>query len=62
MTKPGDRIILIHMPNDPDPIPAGETGTVTDVVKGVFDQVQVDWDSGRTLCLIPGVDDWEVLL
>ena len=31
--KPGDRIRLVAMPNDPDPIPIGATGTVTDARK-----------------------------
>jgi hypothetical protein len=29
--KPGDRIRLIHMPDDPDPIKTGAMGTVTAV-------------------------------
>lgn len=31
MPKVGDRIRLIEMPHDPDPIPPGSTGTVTRV-------------------------------
>ena len=29
--KVGDRIELVAMPNDPDPIPSGSKGTVTNV-------------------------------
>lgn len=59
--KPGDRVRLIHMPSDPDPINPGATGTVVAVVGGDFPQVQVDWDDGRSLALLPGVDDFEVI-
>jgi hypothetical protein len=50
--KKGDRIRLISMPQDPDPIPVGSLGTVA----GVHDhrdwiQVEVDWDNGRKLML-----------
>ena len=49
---PGDRIRLISMADDPDPIPVGATG----IVAGVYPhhgwtQVDVDWDSGRSLML-----------
>ncbi len=57
----GDRVKMIHMPDDPDPIPAGSTGTVTGVTAGPLGQVTVDWDSGRSLSLVPGVDRFEVI-
>jgi len=57
----GSRIKLWDMPNDPAPITAGSKGTVTNIVGGLIPQVQVDWDSGRNLCLIPGTDVWEAL-
>ena len=60
-TRPGDRIRLLAMPDDPDPIPAGATGTVLAVTTGRFAQVDVSWDSGRTLSLVPGVDRFEVI-
>ena len=60
-TRPGDRIRLLSMPDDPDPIPAGATGTVLSVTTGPYAQVEVDWDCGRTLALIPGVDRFEVI-
>ena len=65
MTTPirrGDRIRLLSMPDDPDPIPAGSTGTIESVTEGPLGQVHVKWDdSGRTLSLVPGVDRFEVI-
>ena len=50
------------MPDDPDPIPAGATGTVLSVTTGRFAQIEVEWDdSARTLTLIPGVDHFEII-
>jgi len=57
----GDRIRLLHMPDDPDPILVGSTGTVTNVTTGPLGQVSVDWDNGRSLSLVPGVDQFEVI-
>ncbi len=59
--KKGDRIRLISMPNDPNPIPIGSTGTVESVTTGPLGQVRVRWDGGRSLHLIPGVDRFEVI-
>lgn len=51
----GTRIRLIAMPDDPDPVPSGSEGTVTGGNKyGIW----IDWDNGRALNLIPGVDRW----
>ena len=55
----GDRVKMVHMPDDPDPIPAGSVGTVrliTDLHFRDQPQVQfmVSWDSGRSLsCICP---------
>jgi len=57
--KPGDRVKLVFMPNDPDPVPEGAVGTVVDVVQlpwgsDIRTQVFIDWDNGRILsCLLP---------
>jgi len=60
--RAGDRIRLINMADDPDPIPAGSTGTVTRVTEGTLAQIDVRWDdSGRSLSLVPGVDQFEVI-
>ena len=61
MALPGDRIRLLAMPNDPDPIPPGSTGTVVSATTGTFAQIEVDWDNGRTLALIPGVDQYDII-
>ncbi|TWU28040.1 DUF4314 domain-containing protein [Novipirellula artificiosorum] len=50
--KPGDRIRLISMTDDPDPIPAGTLGEVVGVYPhGDWTQVDVDWENGRSLML-----------
>lgn len=64
--RPGDRIRLVAMPDDPDPIPSGATGTVTSVAKhgsgrDAWVQVDVDWDNGRKLMLAVPPDQFEVV-
>ena len=50
--KAGDRVRLVSMTDDPDPIPAGTTGTVAGVYpQRGWMQVDVDWDTGRSLML-----------
>lgn len=63
---PGDRIRLLSMHCDPDPILAGTTGTVRSLTRhgcgtGVWYQIDVDWDSGRTLMLVVPPDQYEIL-
>lgn len=54
--KPGDRVRVTGvLPNDPDPLPIGLEGTVTQVTEPPLAQIQVDWDeSRRSLMLLPG--------
>lgn len=59
--RPGDRIRLISMPSDPDPIEPGSTGTVESVTSGPLGQIGVRWDSGRTLYLVPGIDGFQII-
>jgi hypothetical protein len=60
--QPGERIRLVAMPDDPDPIPLGSTGTVTAVRQyRTWAQVDVKWDSGRTLMLVVPPDQFEVI-
>ena len=56
--EPGTRVELTWMPKDPDPIPVGTQGTV---MGGSAAQIDVRWDNGRHLFLIPGTDRWSVL-
>lgn len=50
--KAGDRVRLLSMTDDPDPIPAGTNGTVVGVSpQSDWTQVDVDWDNGRSLML-----------
>jgi hypothetical protein len=58
--KPGNRVRMLAMA-DPDPIAVNSFGTVILVTTGDFAQIQVEWDSGRTLALLPGVDHFEVV-
>lgn len=53
----GTRVKLISMGNDPRPIKSGAIG----IVKLVDDMgtIHVKWDNGRTLGLIPQVDEFE---
>lgn len=48
----GQRIQLVSMPNDPNPVPTGTKGMVRSV--NTFQgrtQVAVAWDNGRSLAL-----------
>lgn len=59
--QPGDRVqITGTMPNDPDPLPVGTTGTVVRVLVSSR-QADVDWDNGRTLLLLLDVDPYRVI-
>lgn len=53
----GTRIRLIHMPDDPYPIPDSTEGTVIEVNRA--GQIAVKWDNGSSLLLIVGVDEYE---
>lgn len=53
----GTRIELIEMGDDPRPIPSGTKGTVR--VVDDMGTVHCDFDNGRRLGLIPGVDSFQ---
>lgn len=63
--QPDDRIELIEMPADPNPVPVGATGTVKWVSHfdspHPYDQVGVSWDNGRSLMLLIPPDRVRVL-
>ena len=66
LLRPGDRIRLVAMHDDPDPILAGQLGTVEDVTRHVSGkdewlQIEVSWDNGRTLMLVSPPDEFEIL-
>ena len=68
LPKIGDRIELVAMPDDPDPVPAGTKGTVDSVSQpisfpgeGPWVQIGVRWDNGRTLALVSTKDAWRPL-
>ena len=54
----GTKIRLIHM-NDPQPVPTrtiGEVALIDDA-----GNIYLNWQNGRSLALIEGVDDFEVI-
>lgn len=56
MLNIGDRIRLIQMFDDPNPVEPGTLGTITHIGGGI---INVDWDNGRTLGLVDGFDMYE---
>jgi hypothetical protein len=63
----GDRVRLLAMHDDPDPIPAGQLGTVVSVSRhgggtDTWHQIDVAWDNGRTLMLVCPPDDFEIVV
>jgi len=64
--KAGDRVRMVFMPDDPDPIPPGTEGTVRDVQQmdwghDKFSQVSVAWDNGRGLSCVCPPDHLEII-
>lgn len=56
--KPGDRIVLLTMPDEPGMLP-GTKGVVKrkTVVFG-HDQYEVEWENGKKLQLLSDADTW----
>lgn len=66
LPRVGNRIRLLAMHDDPDPIQIGQIGTVVGVTRhgGGQDewfQVDVSWDNGRTLMLVLPPDEFEIV-
>jgi hypothetical protein len=64
--KKGDRVRLVFMPNDPNPIPEGSVGTVISVQQmdwghDKFSQVAIEWDNGRSLSCVCPPDHLEIV-
>lgn len=61
--KPGTRIRLVKMDDDPDPLPVGSEGTVMTSLPQPWGSTQicVDWDNGRTLMLVTPPDTFTVI-
>jgi hypothetical protein len=62
----GDRIRLVAMLDDPDPIRPGQIGTVIGVSRqgcgrDAWHQIDVAWDNGRRLMLVWPPDDFEII-
>jgi hypothetical protein len=62
----GDRVRLLQMQDDPDPIAPGTTGTVVSAArhglgKDTWVQIDISWDNGRSLMLVSPPDEFEIL-
>jgi uncharacterized protein DUF4314 len=55
----GDRVRLVEMVSDPNPIPSGVLGTVWRI--DALGTVHVQWDNGRELGLVPERDRYELV-
>lgn len=59
MYPTGTRIELIYMDDPYAPVPSGTKGTVEYVDD--MGQISMKWDNGRTLALIPEVDEFKII-
>lgn len=59
MYPEGTRVELIHMDDPYAPVPAGTKGTVEFVDD--MGQISMKWDNGRTLALIPEIDEFKII-
>jgi len=55
----GTRLMLLHMDDAHAPVPEGTKGTVKHVDD--LGQIHMEWDNGRTLAIVPGVDSFRTL-
>lgn len=66
LPQQGDRIRLLRMQDDPDPIAPGATGTVVSASRHGFGkdawiQIDISWDNGRSLMLVSPPDEFEII-
>ena len=54
----GTKIRLIHM-NDPQPVPSGTIGKVALIDDA--GNIHMNWQNGRSLAIIEGIDDFEII-
>ena len=59
MYPKGTRIELIDMDDPYAPVPSGTKGTV--VCVDDMGQIHMKWDNGRTLALVPSVDEFKTI-
>lgn len=59
MYPKGTRIELVHMDDLYAPVPSGTKGTVEFVDD--MGQIAMKWDNGRTLALIPEIDEFKII-
>jgi hypothetical protein len=55
----GRRIRCINMVDDPNPIEQGTEGTIVYVDDA--GTIHIKWDNGRTLGMVHGVDQYEII-
>jgi hypothetical protein len=56
----GDRIVILHMSEEPFSVPIGTKGEVMGITQTPWGiQYQVNWDNGSKLDIIPGEDFWK---
>lgn len=55
----GKRVRLIEMKEEPNPVAPGTMGTIVHVGGDV---INVEWDNGRRLGLVEGVDEYEIIM
>jgi len=56
----GDRVKLLDMPNDPHPVHNGTEGECVGVSRTPDEIVYyMQWNGGRSLSLLDGIDSWE---
>ena len=56
---PGTRLMLIYMEDPYSPVPSGTRGTVKHIDD--IGQIFMKWDNGRSLPIVPDVDQFRAL-